>query len=158
MMIMRGGTAIPNTLALVQCFARIRGSWTLVPNGGDEREFDSHTLFINELQSPKLDEAWYLLSGRAIGDTGGRLRLEVVACGAKQMRTVWKRDEIIWGEIEVSARSTVSLTYEKQEDEHTAEINGDKLGPEMIIQDNTTDEGPKRFSETLRVTPNGLEP
>jgi len=157
-MIMRGGVAIPNTLALVQCFARIRGSWTLVSNVGDEQEFDSHTLFINELRSPKPDEAWYLLSGRTFGDTGGRLRLEVVACGARQMRTVWKRDGIIWGKIEVTDQSTVSLTYSKQGDPRTAEIDGVKLGPEMIILDNTAEEDPRRFSETLHVTPNGLEP
>lgn len=157
MVIMRGGVAIPNTLALVQCFARIRGTWTLVPNLGDEQEFDSHTLFINELRSPEPDESWYLLSGRAIGDTGGRLRLEVVACGAKEMRTVWKRDEILHGEIEVTDQSIVSLTYEKQEDERTAEMNGDKLGPEMIIMDGSADPDPKRFSEILRVTRDGLE-
>lgn len=158
MLIMRGGVAIPNTLALVQCFARIRGSWTLVQNVGDEQEFDSHTLFIDELPSPKPDETWYLLSGQSIGDTGGRLRLEVVACGAKQMRTVWKRDEIIWGKIEVADQSTVTLTYSKQEDERTAEINGDKLGLGMIIEDDSDDPAPKRFSETLHVTPEGLEP
>lgn len=157
MMIMRGGVAIPNTLALVQCFARIRGNWTLVPNAGNQQEFDSHTLFINELRSPKPGESWYLLSGRNFGDTGGRLRMEVVACGARQMRTVWKRDGIVWGKIEVAGQRTVSLTYEKQEDERTAEINGDKLGPEHIIEDDSADPAPKRFSETLHVTPNGLE-
>ena len=158
MMIMRGGVAIPNTLALVQCFARIRGSWTLVQNVSDEQEFDSHDLYIDELRSPKPDEVWYLLSGRALGDTGGRLRLEVVACGAKQMRTIWKRDEIVWGKIEVADQSTVLLTYSKQEDPQAAEANGDKLGPGMIIMDDSADPDPKRFSETLRVTPNGLEP
>jgi len=157
MLILRGGVAIPNTLALVQCFARTRGSWTLVSNG-NERGFDTHTLYINELRSPQPGEAWYLLSGQALGDTGGRLRLEVVACGAKQIRTVWKRDEIIWGKIEVADQSTVTLTYLKQEDPATAKANGDKLGPEMIIEDDTPDEDPKRFSETLHVTPNGLEP
>jgi hypothetical protein len=156
MMIMRGGVAVPNTLALVQCFARIRGSWTLVSNAGNQ--FDSHTLFINELRSPSPDESWYLLSGRHVADTGGKLRMEVVACGAKEMRTVWKRDGIVWGKIEVTDQSTVSLTYSKQEDDRTAEINGDKLGPEHIIEDDSADPAPKRFSETLRVTPNGLEP
>ena len=157
-MIMRGGTAIPNTKALVQCFVRISGSWILVQNVRDEEDFDSHTLFINELRSPKVNESWYLLSGRAIGDTGGRLRLKVVACSAKQMRTVWKRDDILWGQIEVSDPSTVSLTYVKQEDPRTAEANGDKLGPEFLIMDDSANEDPKRFSETLHLTPNGLEP
>jgi hypothetical protein len=72
--------------------------------------------------------------------------------------TIWKRDGILWGEIEVADQSTVSLTYLKQEDPRTAEANGDKLGPEMIIQDDSADSAPKRFSETLRVTSNGLEP
>jgi hypothetical protein len=129
----------------------------LVSNG-NEQGFDTHTLYINELRSPQPGEAWYLLSGQALGDTGGRLRLEVVACGANQMRIVWKRDEIIWGKIEVADQSTVTLTYLKQEDPATAKANGDKLGPEMIIEDDSPDENPKRFSETLHVTPNGLEP
>jgi hypothetical protein len=158
MMIMRGGVGVPSTLALVQCFARTQGSWTLVSNG-NEQGFDSHALYIHELRSPKLGEAWYLLSGQALGDTGGRLRMEVVACGAKQMRTVWKRDGILWGEIEVADQSTVSLTYEKQEDERTAKMNGDVLGPGMIIMGGPPDDpDPKRFSETLHVTADGLEP
>jgi hypothetical protein len=154
MLILRGGVGIPNTLALVQCFARVRGSWTLVSNG-NEQGFDTHTFYINELRSPIPNESWYLLSGRMIG--AGGFRMEVVACGAKQMRTIWKRDGILWGEIEVADQSTVSLTYLKQEDPRTAEANGDKLGPEMIIQDDSADPAPKRFSETLRVTSNGLE-
>lgn len=80
------------------------------------------------------------------------------ACGAKEMRTVWKRDGILQGEVQVADEGTVLLTYEKQGDPRTAEINGEKLGPEFIILDNTTKEDPKRFSETLRVTRNGLEP
>jgi hypothetical protein len=74
------------------------------------------------------------------------------------MRTVWRRDEIVWGEVEVTDPSTVLLTYSKTEDEHTAEINGDKLGPGHIIEDDSPDENPKRFTERLRVTTNGLEP
>jgi len=64
----------------------------------------------------------------------------------------------MWGQIEVTDQSTVSLTYSKQGDPRTAEIDGVKLGPEMIILDNTAEEDPRRFSETLHVTPNGLEP
>jgi len=155
MVIMRGGDAIPNTRPVVQCFSEAKGKWTLIGAGGEE--FDTHTFFIHPLKSPNPSESWYLLSGTAIGDTGGRLHLEVISCSASKYRKVWDRDELIWGEVQVSPDGIV-LTYLKQEDEQTAEINGDKLGPGHIIADDSPDEDPKRFSETLRVTPNGLEP
>jgi len=98
-----------------------------------------------------------LLSGTAIGSTGGLLQLEVVSCSASKYRKVWDRDGFIWGEVEVNPDRVV-VTYEKQEDPQTAEANGDKLGPEMIITDGSADPDPKLFSETLRVTPKGLEP
>jgi hypothetical protein len=74
------------------------------------------------------------------------------------MWTVWERADIFWGEIDVADQNTVSLTYEKQGDPRTAQINGETLGPGMIIMEGPDNPDPKRFSETLHVTPKGLEP
>lgn len=155
MLIMRGGNGIPYTRPVVQCFSGSNRRWALI--GGSGEEFDAHTFFIHQLKSPNAEESWYLLSGTAIGDTGGRLHLEVISCGTSKYRKVWDREGYLWGKVEVEPDSVV-VSYEKQEDERTAEINGDKLGPGHIIEDDSADPAPKRFTETLRVTPNGLEP
>lgn len=154
MLIMRGGDAISYTRPVVQCFYRSNRKWTLIGGGGEE--FDAHSFFIHPLNSPNPEESWYLLSGTAIGGTGGLLHLEVVSCSASKYRKVWDRDDFIWGEVKVNPDRVV-VTYEKQEDPQIAKANGDKLGPGMIIMDDSDDPDPKLFSETLRVTSNGLE-
>jgi hypothetical protein len=155
MLIMRGGNVIPQTRELVACFARSGSRWLRVPGNVGDSGFDSHTLFIHPLRSPVAGEDWYLLSGRAIGSTGGILRLEIVGCSGQQFRSVWRRDGIRWGKIEVD-EGGVKLTYEKQGIPGLPLPQGQKLGVEFVIVDASYD--PIRFSEFLKVTKNGLEP
>jgi hypothetical protein len=131
--------AIAPSRPLVQCFAKKDGQWSLIGEFGGE--YESQFLSMYPLNSPVPGETWALLSGRHIGDTGGRLLLEVVACDGKTFTKKWSRDEIRWGKVDVSG-STVVLTYEKL----------DEKGRVVFSQ-----EDPIRYTEVLHVTPKGLE-
>lgn len=142
LLIMRGGSGIPSTRPLIECFAQKGSAWNLVGQSGDE--FDGHTFFTYPLHAPNQQESWYLLSGRTIGDTGGRLKLEVVSCSPDHFQKIWERDGFEWGDIQVDGGSVV-LNYEKR-DERGQIIRTEPNGPEH-----------KRFTEYLRVTNKGLE-
>jgi hypothetical protein len=131
--------AIAPSRPVVQCFAKNATGWSLVGElGGD---YSSHTFSIYLLTSPVPGQSWSLLAGRAIGDTGGRVLLEVVVCDGKTFTKKWTRPDIQWGEVEVDG-NLVLLTYVK------IFVNGTR----------TFSEGdPIRYSEVLHVTPNGLE-
>jgi hypothetical protein len=87
-------------------------------------------------------QAWSLLAGTHIGDTGSRLLLEVVVCDGKTFIKKWTRGEITVGKVEVSGNA-VLLTWEKIFDE-----TGRRIFSE-------TD--PPLYTEVLHVTSNGLE-
>ena len=156
MLLMRGGDGIPDTRAVVQCFAKDGPNWVHIGDLIDADAFDRHMLHVFPLQSPIPSEAWYLLSGRAIGDTGGHLRLEVVSCTAKLFKTVWVRDGILWGDVDVRA-TDVTLSYERRADPNHPLPASQLVGPGSIIYEQGSSD-PLRFSDALRVTKNGLEP
>lgn len=153
MLILRGGEAIAYTRPVLQCFFGTNRKWTLV--GGSGEEFDTHTFFIHPLKSPNPQERWFLLSGTAIGDTGGRLHLEVVSCSASKYRKVWDRDGFVWGKVDVQPTAVV-LRYEKRADPDKPLPADQWVGPGSILYEKGKDD-PIEFSETLRVTRRGLE-
>lgn len=157
-LVMRGGNAIPQTHPILQCFARNGTRWKQVGTFADAEKFDGRTLYVHPLASPIPGEEWYLVSGRTIGDTGGRLRVEVVSCSAEQFRTVWTRDEIFHGKIDDVQSGYVTLSYLKQGRPGDPLPVYEQLGPEFIIMNRDPNPDPIRFTETLRVTKNGLEP
>lgn len=131
--------AIAPSRPIVQCFAKNATGWSLVGElGGD---YTRHTFSIYPLTSPVPGQSWSLLAGRAIGDTGGRVLLEVVVCDGKTFTKKWTRPDIEWGKVEVEG-NLVLLTYEK-----------------IFVNGKRTFSGgdPIRYSEVLHVTPNGLE-
>jgi hypothetical protein len=136
-----GKWAIAPSRPIVQCFAKNGRGWSFVGElGGD---YARSTFSIYPLTSPVPGQTWSLLAGRAIGDTGGRLLLEVVVCDGKSFTKKWTRRDIEWGKIESVDGNAVLLTYEKHLDEKGRVIH--------------TEAGPIRYSEVLHVTPNGLE-
>lgn len=135
-----GKLAIAPSRPIVQCFAKNDGRWSLVGAlGGD---YSRSTFSIYPLISPVQGQTWSLLTGRDIGDTGGRLLLEVVVCDGKTFTKKWSRGGISWGKVEVDGNA-ILLTYEKTVDEKGRVIH--------------TEADPIRYSEVLHVTPNGLE-
>jgi hypothetical protein len=157
LLVMRGGLAVPDTRAIVQCFAKSAHGWKLVGNLPDANSFNGHTLNVYPLDSPIPDEAWYLVSGRAIGGTGGPLRIEVVSCTPGAFRQIWQRDDITWGHVEVTP-GNVRLTFLKHAYESTSLQPNEQIGPGSIIMDKSIDPAPIKFTEDLRITRSGLGP
>ncbi len=124
---------------VVQCFAKQNDHWFLVGDLG--ADFQLSTLSAYPLTSPIQGRTWVLLAGKAIGSANGILRLEVATCDGKTFTRKWVKTNIIEGEVEVYGDSVV-LTYEKL----------DEQGRVVWYPTNHV-----RFTETLRVTPNGLE-
>jgi hypothetical protein len=158
MLMMRGGDGIPATSAFLACFSQDKQGWRELDYPEAHREFEFHGLFVQEILSPVAGEAWFLVSGRRIGDTGGRLRVKVVSCGAKTFRTVWARDGMVWGEVTVD-HDRVILTYSRTGDSKTAGVNHERLGPgSMILNEAPNDFDPKRFRDVFRIDKSGLQP
>ncbi len=87
MTILRGANAIADTQDLVQTFVLRDGAWKQTGQSG--QDYDANDFRFAQLHSPVPGELWFLLSGFHIGDTGARLRLEVLAVSNKDARTVW---------------------------------------------------------------------
>jgi hypothetical protein len=135
-----GKSAIAPSRPIVQCFVLNASRWSFVGElGGD---YSMSTFSIYPLTSPVPGQTWSLLAGRRIGDTGGRLLLEVVSCDGKTFTKKWDRGGISWGKVEVEGNA-VLLTYEQAVDEKGRVIH--------------TEGDPIRYSEVLHVTPKGLE-
>ena len=136
--IARDGGAVVDTKPLVQCFENSSGRWTLVGQLGDD--FTGKTFDIDPLKSPVDGQLWYLLSGRTLGDTGGRLLVEVASCSQTKFETKWKRDDFRWGKVLVTGDgTTVELSYEK-----------------LLPDGRVPVPPPPATTEVLNVTPKGL--
>lgn len=106
-----GKLGIAPSWPIVQCFAKKGGQWSLVGELGED--YSKSTFSVYPLRSPVQGQTWSLLAGRAIGDTGGRLLLEVAVCDGKIFTKKWTREGIEWGKIESVDGSAVLLTYVK---------------------------------------------
>lgn len=65
------------------------------------------------MASGAADEAWYLVWGSRLGDTGARLDLRLYGFNGTSVRLISRRDDLIGGVIQVSDRS-VTLEYDKE--------------------------------------------
>ena len=90
--IYRGGAGVPDLLPYFEIFERQKNEWKRT--GGAGSEFASSTFFVQPLNSPVKGERWFLLYGNRIGETGSRLRLQVVAYDGGALRTVWEKADI----------------------------------------------------------------
>ena len=131
--------AIAPSRPIVQCFAKKGSQWSLVGElGGD---YSKSTFSIYPLTSPVQGQAWSLLAGMRIGDTGARLLLEVVVCDGKSFTKKWSRGELEGGKVESVDGNAVLVTYSK------LFVDGRRV----------FETDPIRYGEVLHVTPNGLE-
>jgi len=128
--IVRGGGALPNTHSYLEFYELGNGAPHL--KTAANLDFDGRTLYVAQVDAGLAGQAWILAWGRAFGDTGGRLRLRLYAFDGTEVRTIWQRDELTWGQVTVSG-GAVTLEYDKRY--HSSE----------------------RVRETLYVTPDGLK-
>lgn len=121
----------PYDQPMLEFYTRREGGWGLRASAGEE--YQRHTFFVAKLPSPLAGQVWYLTWGHEIGDTGTRLAVRLYAFDGTTVRTVWMRDGLVMGSVTVSG-SKVTLEHEYAY--HSNE---------------------PRVTETLYVTPNGLE-
>ncbi len=84
----RGASAIPDTRPYFEVYVKkSKDTWESV--GEAVASFGRSTFFAYRLSPPRVDDqSWFLMSGFQIGDTGTRLRLELIAFDGKKLRTV----------------------------------------------------------------------
>jgi hypothetical protein len=131
--IYRGGEAIPSLRPYLEVFARRKGTWAKVGETG--ANFISSTFKVDPLKSPRRGQHWFLLSGKVIGDTGSRLRLEIAAYDGRTVQTVWEKSGL---------RHT-----------HIDRVSSDQ----MILKGDGTDAQGRyiEFTERYDVVPTGLK-
>lgn len=132
--IYRGGAGVPDLRPYFEVFEQTRDAeWVNVGEGGST--FVASTFFIKPIESPKTGEEWFLLFGNLIGDTGTRLRLEVVSFNGERLRTRWQR-------------SGMRTTYVSKVDARQIFLKGTRIGAKGKAED---------FEEILKVAGGGLE-
>lgn len=125
-----GGAIATQSKTYVEFYSRASGTWKLQATTGSD--FDGSMVSVSSIASGAGDEKWLLAWGKWFGDTGSRLHLRLYGYNGASVGTVWKRDELVRGAIQVSPTG-VTLEYDKEY--HSAE----------------------RVREVLHVTANGLE-
>ena len=131
--IIQGG-AVPDSRAYVDFYQHVYGEWQLKATEG--REFRGSTFFVSRIRPGISGEEWYLAWGQRLGDTGSRLNVRIYGFNGVTARTVWKRDDLVRGNLQL-LDGAVTLDYEE------------RYAP--------TEPGVKHVHEVLRVTPDGLK-
>jgi hypothetical protein len=82
--------------------------WVKVGETGSD--FASSTFFVRPIDSPVGNEHWFLLYGNTIGDTGVRLRMQIVSYNGATLRTVWQKAELVRTYVQQVRGNLVELT------------------------------------------------
>ena len=100
-----GNDAITDSKPFLEFYSRAGVAWNLVATAGSE--FRAHSFFVDAVRSPVATERWYLVSGRRTGDSAVRLMVRLYGFDGKGVRTIWKKDEMIHGEVNISNGSII---------------------------------------------------
>ena len=125
-----GGEAIPDSQSFLDFYVKRNNEWTLQAVTGSE--FRSSKFFVSSIPAGLAGESWFLVWGSRIGNSRGRLAIRLYAFDGDKVREVWKRDDLIGGEVEILG-SSVTLRYLRESQFYDP------------------------VQEVLRVTPNGLQ-
>lgn len=131
------GLGIGDVSAHIQFYSSLAEGWNLVAETGEE--FEGCNFKVAPLRSPIEGQAWYLAWGSVIGATRQRTKLRLYAFDGFSLRTVWSRDGLSGGMVNLENDGSVTLTYE------LLPPDGQRVPPTPIIQ-------------RLRPTVRGLEP
>ncbi len=142
--ILRGGTAIPDTLPVLRFYTKQFGEWKLRA----EIDTDLHSCgyIVSSLDSPVPDETWWLAWGQMMGDNGARRKVRLYAFDGETVKTVWQRDELRAGSISVAKdRKAVVLEYYRKEG------TPEQPKPDLRIREEwyLTPDGPQRTSSVV---------
>jgi hypothetical protein len=129
--ILLGGDIIPKTRPYLELYRQASGDWSLKATVG--AEMNDATFFIKEMNPGIPGEDWFLTWGTTVGDTGARLRLFLYAFDGRQVRTIWSREGLSEGLVQVHPDSII-LDYNRAYNDYSTHVH-----------------------EMLHVTPNGLK-
>jgi hypothetical protein len=108
-----GGVGIPDTHPLLEFYSRDNGTWKLKAQAPTESDFESRTFFVSPIDLGLSNETFFLVSGFQIGDTGTRLRVKLYAYNGESVRTVWERDNLTYGTVNLS-KDVITLDYSRK--------------------------------------------
>jgi hypothetical protein len=129
--ILEGGEGIPDSQSFLDFYVRKNDEWKLQAVTGSD--FRSSKFFVAEIPAGLAGESWFLAWGQHIGNTRGKLSIRLYAFDGDNVRTVWKRDDLAYGEIRISG-TAVALDYWTDPNNYRTQTH-----------------------EVLHVTPNGLQ-
>jgi hypothetical protein len=142
--VLRGGSAIPDTLPVLQFYTKELGEWKL--RAETDADFHGCSYMVSSLESPVLGESWWLSWGQTYGDTGARRKVRLYAFDGETVKTVWHRDELRAGSIRVAKdRKTVVLEYYRKEG------TPEQPRPDLLIREEwyLTPDGPQQSSSAI---------
>ena len=123
--VLKGPAATPAPDPFIQFYVRTQTGWVLSEESAGDLE--GRSIQIATLQSPNQGEAW----GMKYGDNA-----RLYAFGTKTIRTLWSRDDLAGGEIQIN-QNHVILSYQEMSAQH--------------------DHPPRDVREELQVTRIGLQ-
>jgi hypothetical protein len=109
--ILRGGVAIPDSEPYLDFYTENGGKWEL--KGTAATDLQSSSLFVRRLAGPFPEQSWYLVWGNRLGESGSRLNMRLYGFDGNSVRTIWQRDDLEGGTVEVTDNS-VTLEYFKK--------------------------------------------
>ena len=132
--VLKGPAATPAPDPFIQFYVRTQTGWVLSAESAGDLE--GRTIQIATLQSPNQGEVWVIAWGMKYGDNGARISARLYAFSTSAIRTLWSRDDLAGGEIQIN-QNHVILSYQEMSAQH--------------------DHPPREVREELQVTLNGLQ-
>jgi hypothetical protein len=114
----RGGNAIPDTRPYLEAYSKVDShTWRWIGEVGST--FEKSTFFVHQISAGVEGQEWFLLTGFEIGDTGTRLRVEVVAFDGEALKTIWQTSGLVHTTLaEVHQDYIILSRYEGYRDGH----------------------------------------
>ncbi len=132
--VLKGPAVTPAPDPFIQFYIKTQTGWVL--GAESTNDLEGRTIQVATLQSPNPGEIWVMAWGVKYGDNRARLSVRLYAFNTNTVHTLWSRDDLPGGEIEIH-KSLVVLKYY-----------------EMSAQG---DHPPREVREELQLTPNGLQ-
>ena len=107
--VMSGHGGIPENKSSLQFFSNGGGTWKLVSAYG--KDFDGCFFSAARMRSMPSGEERFVVWGRAYGDTGSRLKIQVFSFDGREARAVYSRDELVRG-IASFESGRIALSYQ----------------------------------------------
>jgi len=106
--ILQGAAAIPEPEPYIQFYVNMSNFWYLAAEA--PRDLSKFAMKVQSVVSPVPGEMWILAQGKHNGDNRARVYARLYAFDGTSVRTVWERDALHGGEINVTD-DRITVTY-----------------------------------------------